>query len=77
MPLLNNKVSITKDKLARRNWDRCKYYCFCDSEETIKHLFISHPSTHIVWCIVHIAYIISSPINITNMFENWLIGIYN
>jgi hypothetical protein len=58
-----NKVLLTKDNLARKKWQGCKECCLCDSDET-------HPFARIVWRIVLIAYNISPPTNIANMFGN-------
>ena len=36
---LMRKEILTKDNLAKRNWDGSKKCCFCDQDETIQHLF--------------------------------------
>jgi two-component response regulator (ARR-B family) len=72
MWFLNNKVVLTKNKLAMQNWHGYTKCYFCDSDETVEHLFISYPFAHIVWHMVYFTYNIPSPINITNMFSNWL-----
>uniref|UniRef100_A0A453G4S4 Reverse transcriptase zinc-binding domain-containing protein n=1 Tax=Aegilops tauschii subsp. strangulata TaxID=200361 RepID=A0A453G4S4_AEGTS len=33
-------VILTKDNLAKRNWEGSKRCCFCDHDETIEYLFI-------------------------------------
>ena len=43
MWFLFNKVILTKDNLAKRNWNGCKKCVFCDSEESIDHLFFTCP----------------------------------
>jgi hypothetical protein len=43
MWFLHNKVLLTKDNLAKRNWKGCTKCCFCGAEETIEHLFIACP----------------------------------
>jgi hypothetical protein len=48
---------------------------FCDQEETIHHLFIACPFAKILWRIVHMAFNIYPPTNITNLFGNWLNGV--
>jgi hypothetical protein len=48
--------------------------CFCDSNETIHHLFLVCPFAKIVWRVVYFAYNIPPASNITNMFGNWLKG---
>lgn len=34
-------VVLTKNNLARRNWNVSKIYCFCINNETIQHLFFT------------------------------------
>jgi hypothetical protein len=41
MWFLNNKVVLTKANLAKRNSNGCQKCCFCDSLESIEHLFLS------------------------------------
>jgi hypothetical protein len=73
-PLLH-KIHLTKDNLAKRNWHGCTKCCFCDSDETVEHLFISCPFARIVCRMVYFTYNIPPPTNITNMFSNWLNGV--
>jgi hypothetical protein len=40
MWLLYKKVLLTKDNLAKRRWSGCTKCVFCDSHETINHLFV-------------------------------------
>jgi hypothetical protein len=75
MWFLKNKVLLTKDNLAKRNWHGCQKCVFCDSLESVDHLFLSCPFTRIIWRMVYFAYNIPPPSNITNMFGNWLNGI--
>ena len=75
MWFLYRRVLLTKDNLAKRNWQGCKTCCFCDKEESIQHLFISCPFAKILWRIIHMAFNIPSPKNITNLFGNWLYGV--
>ena len=75
MWFLSNKVLLTKDNLVKRKWNGCKKCCFCDSAETINHLFLSCPFAKIIWRIVYCAYNIPPPTNITNMFGKWLNGV--
>ena len=50
MWFLYKKVLLTKDNLAKRRWHGCKKKCvFCDSDETIDHLFISCSMARLVW----------------------------
>lgn len=75
MWFLSKKVLLTKDNLAKRKWNGCQKCCFCDSAETVNHLFLSCPFAKIIWRMVYIAYNIPPPTNITNMFGNWLNGV--
>ena len=75
MCFLHRKVLLTKDNLAKRNWQGSKKCCFCDQDESIHHLFISCPFAKVIWRIVHMTFNLSPPTNITNLFGNWLRGI--
>ena len=74
MWFLSNKVLLTKDNLAMRNWNGCQKCCFCDSNESIDHIFMSCPFAKILWRLLFFAYNVPLPTRITNMFGNWLNG---
>ena len=76
MWFLFNKVILTKDNLAKRNWNGCKKCVFCDLEESIDHLFFTCPFAHFLWTIVQYAFNITPPVNGTNMFGSWLDGVH-
>jgi hypothetical protein len=69
------KVLLTKDNLAKRKWNGCQKCCFCDSTETVNHLFITCPFVKIIWRMVYLTYNIPPPANVTNMFGKWLNGV--
>ena len=75
MWFMYRKVLLTKDNLAKRNWKGSQKCCFCDQVETIQHLFIMCPFAKMVWRIVHMAFNLTPPTNITNLFGNWLLGV--
>ena len=75
MWFLNRKVILTKDNLAKRNWTGDKHCVFCQSNETVEHLFISCTFAQDVWRLIHFTFNISPPTSIANMFGNWLAGI--
>ena len=75
MWFLYRREILTKDNLAKRNWNGCNKCCFCDQEETIHHLFITCPLARMVWRIVHMAFGLQAPNNITSLFGNWLKGV--
>ena len=72
MWFLNSKVLLTKDNLAKRRWTGSQKCCFCDTNETVHHLFLACPFAKIVWRMIYFAYNIPPPANINNMFGNWL-----
>jgi hypothetical protein len=69
---LNKKVYLMKDNLAKRNWNRCTKCYFCDSLETMEHLFISWPFARIFWRMIYFTFNIPPPTNVANMSSNWL-----
>ena len=66
---------LTKDNLVKWKWQGCKKCCFCDKDETIQHLFIACPFAKMIWRIVHMAFNLTPPNNITHLFGNWLRGV--
>jgi hypothetical protein len=75
MWFLNKKILLTKDNLAKRNWNGSKKCCFCEDEESVHHLFISCRFARFIWQIVFATFNLSPPSSITNLFGNWLIGL--
>ena len=72
MWFLSNRVLLTKDNLAKRNWNGCQKCCFCDANETVHHLFLACPFIKLVWRMIYFTFNIPPPTSITNMFGNWL-----
>jgi hypothetical protein len=56
MWFLYHKVILTKDNLAKRNWNGCKKCAFCDSEESINHLFFHCPFAKLIWRTIHFTF---------------------
>jgi hypothetical protein len=75
MWFLNNKVLLTKDNLLKRSWKGCSKCVFCGEQETVEHLFITCPFARLVWRTIDFAFDLPPPVNITNMFGNWLNGV--
>jgi len=46
---LQRGVLLTKDNLAKKNWIGSQRCCGCNSNETIKHLFLDCPYARMVW----------------------------
>jgi len=68
---LHNGVTLTKDNLAKRNWQGSLKCCSCSSLETIQHLFFCYFS-RFIWNTIHITFGIQPPSSIANMFGPWL-----
>ena len=54
-------VILTKDNLARRNWNGDKKCCFCHFPENMQHLFIDCLYAKFLWRAAHILFGISPP----------------
>jgi hypothetical protein len=75
MWFLHNKVLLTNDNLAKRNWKGCTKCCFYGVHETIEHRFIACPFSKLLWRVVFFDFDLPPPANINNMFGNWLNGV--
>jgi hypothetical protein len=72
--LLYREAILTKDNLVKRNWyGNVKCY-FCDSNETIQHLFFDCALAKFIWRIMNITFGLSTPINIHHVFGGWVQG---
>ena len=67
---LRREVILTKDNLAKRNWQGNKTFCFCHVLEIIRHLFFECRLVRMVWGLIHLAFGIRKPSSVSNMFEN-------
>ena len=72
---LQRGAILTKDNLAKRNWTGSTKCCFCNCNETIKHLFFDCQHAKIIWHIVHIATGLTPPKSISHMLGYWLTGV--
>jgi hypothetical protein len=72
---LQRGVILTKDNLNKRNWVGSQKCCFCDCNETIKHLFFNCQHAKDIWRVFHIATGLTPPRSVRHMLGNWLIGI--
>ena len=63
---------LTKDNLARCNWQGSKKCCFCTHDETIKHLFFQCKFARSTWSVIQIASNLYPPTCVTNIFGYWL-----
>ena len=68
---LKRGVILTKDNLARRNWNGNKACCFCSKHETIQHLFVECHYAKFLWRAIHFVFGIPPPLNIEHLFNTW------
>ena len=69
---LQRGVILTKDNLAKRNWIGSQKCCYCNSNETIQHLFFDCPHAKVIWRVVQVATGISQPRSLAHMAGDWL-----
>ena len=74
---LRRGVVLTKDNLARRNWQGSTKCMFCHHDETIKHLFFECQFARSIWSAIQVASNLYQPSSVANIFGNWLHGIDN
>jgi hypothetical protein len=71
---LRRGIILTKDNLAKRNWQGSLICVFCHKEETINHLLFECRLAHSVWSVFRFATGINQPQNVNHMFGDWLHG---
>jgi hypothetical protein len=75
MWFLHQRMLVTKDNLAKRNWDGSKSVVITIKMRQYDIFSSSVPLAKVVWRIVHISFNLSPPKNIMNLFGNWLAGV--
>lgn len=65
-------VILTKDNLAKRRWKGSLLCRFCNSKESIQHLFLDCVFARYIWTTVFFTFGIRQPWNTTHLFGNWL-----
>jgi hypothetical protein len=68
-------VILTKDNLARRQWQGDQKCCFCSLNESIQHLLFYCHFAKFIWRIIQVFSNLLSPTSVHNMFTGWLEGI--
>ncbi|WVZ63094.1 LOW QUALITY PROTEIN: hypothetical protein U9M48_012759 [Paspalum notatum var. saurae] len=66
-------VILTKDNLIKRHWSGDGRCCFCDSNESIQHLFFDCHVARFVWRVFTIAFGLESPKNLFELCGRWVI----
>ena len=64
-------VILTKNNLARRNWNGSKVCCLCNKLETIQHLFFDCHYARFLWRAVHWEFGIAPPTCVSHLFGGW------
>jgi len=64
-------VLLTKDNIAKRNWNGNQGCCFCNNKESIQHLFFDCHLAKFIWRIVFITLGLSPPRNTDHLFNQW------
>jgi len=71
---LDKGVILTKDNLIKRKWKGDAKCCFCNCDETIRHLFFECHLAKCVWQAIQYTFAVTPPVNITCMMGSWLNG---
>ena len=74
---LSKGVTLTKDNLAKRNWNGSKLCSFCGHNETIQHLFFDCQYARFLWRMVFCCFNIKPPNNINHLLGSWVYGMDN
>jgi hypothetical protein len=69
------RVILTKDNLARRQWQRDRKCCFYSSNESIQYLLLDCHFAKFIWRIVHVSFNLIPLTSVHNLFIGWLEGI--
>ena len=64
-------VLLTKDNLAKRNWNGDMSCCFCSKPKTIQHLFFECSHAMFSWRAIHMVLGINPPWNAQILFNAW------
>ncbi|WVZ62664.1 hypothetical protein U9M48_012381 [Paspalum notatum var. saurae] len=64
-------VLLTKDNLARRNWNGHQGCCFCNKRESIQHLFFDCQVAKFIWRLVFMTLDLSPPRSTQHLFNQW------
>lgn len=69
---IQNGVILTRDNLHKRNWKGCKSCVFCDTNETINHLFFQCPFAKFLWRLIELCTGVATPRNVEHCFSSWI-----
>lgn len=72
MWLIKRRATLTKDNMIKRRWNGDPTCRFCNSVETIDHLFFQCPITRVVWGIIASCIGAANIPNNIQQFWNWI-----
>jgi hypothetical protein len=64
-------VVLTKDNLARRNWNGQKLCSFCSQKKMIQHIFFDCHYARFIWRAVQVTFNIGIPTLVSRLFSGW------
>ncbi len=68
-------VVLTKDNLARRNWNGSLRCSFCLKNESIQHFFFDCHLAKFMWRAVQFSFGFNLPVSVSHIFDGWLLGV--
>ena len=74
MWFLHRKVLLTKDNLAKRQWNGSTKCVFYGLQESAEHLFVTCSFAKSVWRLLHFTFGLTPLTSVTNLFGTWLNG---
>jgi hypothetical protein len=71
---LRRGVTLTRDNLAKRNWNGPKNCVFCYYNESIQHLFFECHFAKFMWRAVSLTFGLRTPCSVYDLFNLWARG---
>jgi hypothetical protein len=68
-------IILTKDNLIKRNWNENKKCGFCNTDESIQHLFIECHFARHMWRLFHFCFGMSALRSVRHIFSTWITAI--
>jgi hypothetical protein len=69
------RVVLTKDNLARRNWQGNKMCAFCSHQEMIQHLFFDCHFMKFLWRVVQCTFNIDTLTSVEHLLNDWAFSV--
>ncbi len=68
-------VVLTKDNLARRNWNSSLRCSFCLKNKSIQHLFFDCHVAKFLWRAVQFSFGFNLPVSVSHIFDGWFLEV--